>query len=134
MRMRREQGPVGIDLGAQVAAELATSIPEIDSLDPETRIDYIVDRTLNDVNASVGLHRSLHDWAIKNRKPEGQPLAELDSEPVLAMLESQRLMVGLEVAQMAVAATFRDNDPRNIPFLHPMNISDNPGVIYPLAA
>ncbi len=134
MSMRHEQGPAGVDIGQQVGLELDGNIPELDDLDPEVRIDYIVDRSLKSTEIGIQFHRFLHECFYGKIQPEGQPLAEAGSKPVTAMLEAQKMFIRLVVAQMAVAASFRDNDPARIPFLHPMNISDNPGAIYPLAA
>lgn len=133
-KMRHEQGPAGIDIHETVKVELESAVPEVDDPDPEFRVDYLIERSLDTVTRDIELQRFLHDWAADKRLQPGEPLSSQGQEPVEAMLEVQDLYVGLAVVQMAVAATFRGNDPAKIPLLYPMNISDNPGVIYPFAA
>ncbi len=127
----RYERPTGLDIAKQVNSELARVIPELDSLDPEVRIDYITERSLSVNERDLSLKKSLNEWTIDNRQPSGVPIASFESEPIQTLLEVQRLYLGLEVSQIAVAASFREASVARVPFLHAMNISDNPGVLYP---
>lgn len=134
LRRRLLAGPTGINVHSAVAEEIEdpTTVAMI-STDPADRLARITERTLDVNDQNVVLQRAIHEWAAQRILPSDGPIASPDDEPVVAMIKSQKLLTGLLVAHIAVAASFRDFNYAKVPFLEPKSISDVSKVIYPLA-
>ena len=131
---RRYGQPTGTNVYGIVADELApTKLQEVNAMNDEERLDYIVERSLRTNDQSLNLHSLIHNWAIGHPKVIGR-IASAEDEPVVAMKEAQKLWTGLAAAHIVIAASFRGEDYSRVPFLEPKSISDVGEVIYPFAA
>ncbi len=123
-RQLRAAKPIGIDLRAVVAKECDKDT--ITPLDPQDRLEGLISRTLTVFEISLALHESIHPRWVNDRNPTKAWRLE-------AMQRAQQQAAGLTVAQIMVAASYRDGDYTSVPFFEPKSISDQEQLLYPFA-
>ena len=106
---------------------------ELVEVEPEKRIAIITDMTLEANERNIAFHRALSEWVAGHPVDVGA-MATWEDQPVQDMLAAESMWAGITVAQMVVAASFRDDDYSRVPVLEPKSITDVSKVIYPLAA
>jgi hypothetical protein len=99
---------------------------------PNKRIAIVTDMTLEANERNIAYHRALSEWVASHPVDVGA-MAAWEDQPVQDMLAAESMWTGTTVAQMVVAASFRDDDYSRVPVLEPKSITDVSKVIYPLA-
>jgi hypothetical protein len=122
-RLRHNKNPVGIDLLSVTETELinkSTLNP-----DPSARLNGLVERTI-DVNES-NLTNAIANLSLEPDQPPVPEPTRIESVRCL-----QEKWAGLAIAQIMVAAGFRDGDFSLVPFFEPKSITDQKHLQYPL--
>jgi hypothetical protein len=126
---RRAHG-VGIDLESAVSTRLNTHLPRTGSF----KTANITLETLDERRKQAAVIGEQTIKTVCARAYYGYDLGQENSRSVNEMKQDQYAWATFVTDAVTLAAKLRGGDLDAVPFLHPVNISDNPGVIYPFAS
>lgn len=125
---RRALG-IGIDLESAVSTRLHTHLPTTGNFaNAKITMEALGERRKQ--SEKIG---ELTVKAICAHAAIGSDVGARDSRSVNEMKQDQYAWVTFLTDCITLAAKQRKGELASVPFLHPINISDNPGVMYPFA-
>jgi hypothetical protein len=125
----RRRAAVGINIENAISTRLNTHLPSTGNF-ANARI------SVEDLNQRRIASEKIGETAVKAICARGQigyDFGQERSRSVVEMANAQYNWLTFSVDCVTLAAKIRKGELEAVPFLHPINITDNPGVYYPLA-